>query len=252
MKILIPNNIFCNLFIKSLNFFDEKEINILNASSIVSEVENKNYDLGIIPTLDLLNHHDLFVSSKLGISFSGSLSPAYFYFIPEQRSISSLFLQGDVSTNEIIISKILFKDRFNIDIEINLDTEKIEILKKNYLVVGDMNFNNKYLGKGLSLAEELVDQIGFPYVNFVVVSKDEKSILELNESASNYTVDNSDSLEELLRQLDFENDIKSFIYSNLSSMSFLLKEDDIEGINEILRLPYYHGIIEDITEIQLR
>lgn len=252
MKILIPNNIFCNLLIKSFNFFDDKEINILNASSIVSEVENKNCDLGIIPTLDLLNHHDLFVSSKLGISFSGPLSPAYFYFIPGQRSISSLFLQGDVTTNEIIISKFLFKDRFNTDIEINLDTEKIEILKKNYLIIGDMNFNNKYLGKGLSLAEELVDQIGFPYVNFVVVSKDEKSILELNESVSNYTVSNSDSLEEILQQFDFEKDIESFISSNLPSMSFLLKEDSIEGINEILHLPYYHGMIEDITEIQLR
>lgn len=251
MKVSLPNNIFCNLLLKSFNFFNDKEINYVNVSSISSEVENGNCDLGIIPTLDLLNHHDLFVSSKLGISFTGFPSLAYFYFIPGQRSIKNLFLQGDVSTNEIILSKVLFKDRFNTDVEINLDTEEIEILEKNHLIVGDINFNNKYLGKGLSFADELVDQIGLPYVNFIVVSKNEKSIQELNKSILNSDIVNKDYLKDVLSKFKMNSELYSFLTDNISSLSFLLTDNDIDGINEILRLPYYHGIIDDMIEIQL-
>ena len=33
-------------------------------------------------------------------------------------------------------------------------------------------------------------------------------------------------------------------------MTVLLEEQDVEGIQSLLQLPYYHGVIEDMIEIK--
>jgi hypothetical protein len=43
---------------------------------------------------------------------------------------------------------------------------------------------------------------------------------------------------------------KNFIEENLPKIFFKFDEQEIEGINQLIRLPYYHGMIEDIIEVK--
>jgi hypothetical protein len=38
---------------------------------------------------------------------------------------------------------------------------------------------------------------------------------------------------------------------NLGSIYFQLTDNEIEAINEIVKLPFYHGMIEDVHELKL-
>ena len=116
MKIVIPQNIYGAIL--SLNFPDslKEKVEVKPSSMITSEIVNGNADIGLIPSFDLLNHSDLKISGNFGVSFDGLLSNAYLYFAPEQNRFEKINLRGDVSSNEIILTKIMFQERFNIDV----------------------------------------------------------------------------------------------------------------------------------------
>jgi hypothetical protein len=40
-----------------------------------------------------------------------------------------------------------------------------------------------------------------------------------------------------------------FIKENFNSINYKVDEQDITGINELLKLPYYHGLIKDLIEV---
>ena len=40
-----------------------------------------------------------------------------------------------------------------------------------------------------------------------------------------------------------------FIKENFNSINYKLDEQDVAKINEMLNLPYYHGLIKDIIEV---
>ena len=86
------------------------------ASSISAALDMERNSIGLIPALDILNHRKLVVSSKYGISFEGSLCNTYIYF-SENRSVKSLNITGDVSSSEVILSRILFKEVYNLEVE---------------------------------------------------------------------------------------------------------------------------------------
>jgi hypothetical protein len=37
---------------------------------------------------------------------------------------------------------------------------------------------------------------------------------------------------------------------NISSLILKFDEQDVEGIKQVLRLPYFHGLISDIVEVK--
>ncbi len=43
---------------------------------------------------------------------------------------------------------------------------------------------------------------------------------------------------------------EEYIRKNISSFIFKFDEQDREGIEQILRLPYFHGIVNDIVEVK--
>ncbi|KAB2844186.1 MAG: hypothetical protein F9K45_05190, partial [Melioribacteraceae bacterium] len=113
MKVVIPQNIYAAIFAINLPGEIKNNIKVTASSLIANEIEKGNSDIGLMPTFDLINHKDFFVSGKAALSFDGILSNTYFYFVPGTEKISEIFLRGDISSNEIILSKILFSERFN-------------------------------------------------------------------------------------------------------------------------------------------
>ena len=78
---------------------------------------------------------------------------------------------------DVILSKIIFKELYDSDIEIAIQTKLDAKISGNYLLAGDENFNNARFEKGISIAEEVIDLISAPFVSYILASNN-KNILE--------------------------------------------------------------------------
>jgi len=110
MNIIIPQNIFSTLFALTLPDNQKEKIIIKESSLIVKELEKNKDSVGIIPSFDLLRNPELFVSKKFAISFDGFLSNSYLYFKPEQTTLDKILLHGDISSNDLVLSKFFFQN----------------------------------------------------------------------------------------------------------------------------------------------
>ena len=247
MRIYFPDNVFSRLLTTVIDEEESKEF-LFEPSSILSKKLNDNpHSAALIPTLELLSNKDLFVSQSVGISFEGPLSNSFIYYEPGAKEINKIKLAGDISSMEVILSKIIFKELYDSDIEISIQTKLYAELAGNYLIAGNENFNNARFEKGISLAEEVIDLISAPFASYVLASND-KNLLE----------EYSSKLLPVLDKIEYSNsnfpdnfDFKSleFIKENFNTITYKLDEQDIAGINELLQLPYYHGMIKDIIEV---
>ncbi len=248
--IYFPNNIFSKPIVLNLRGGLKEEVKFSPSSLLSKEIVNNNENVGLIPTTDLINHKELFVSKKFGISFEGSLSNSYIYFKQKEKIVNELNLFGDASSIEAIIGKILFKELYNSEVRIKLIADNLRDANKNLIVIGDKNFDNDLYKNGISLAEEIVDLLSLPFVNYILVSGSEESLRKVETELVSSSQNIYDTFEKMDSLNIFTKETKDYILSNLSSMTVLLEEQDVEGIQSILQLPYYHGVIEDMIEIK--
>lgn len=225
------------------------EYETIPSSVIVKRILKEQNSVGLIPTLDLLSNKDLFISSELGISFDALISNAYIYFKEEQETIDEIFLKGDVTSNEVILSKILFKEFYDVDVKTTLLSQEQPNFNDNLLIVGDENFEKELFLNGLSFAEEIIELINAPYVNFVLAGTSEKVIKEFNSNFKEIlTTGHGEKFDHLFPR--FPETSLNFISVNVQHLVFDFDEQDIEGIKSLLRIPYYHGLIKDIIELK--
>jgi hypothetical protein len=227
----------------------KKDLAFREASILSTELENGNCDLAIVPSCDLLKHPHFWVSSKVAISFDGLLSNAFFYFMPEQNKFSDIFMKGDISTNEIILSKILFKEKYSTDVQIHLETGQVVPGLKNYLMVGDINLEQGRFNSGMSLSDEISEMLFMPYVNFVAVAKERSFLEELHEALKDTDVLIEDNLDKLLKTFEIDENSKETIKNNFNSVYFEMTDAEVEALKELLQLPYFHGITDDMVEV---
>lgn len=251
MTIVIPQNIYAAIYAMQLPDEVKNNTKVLASSLIANEIEKGDSDVGLIPSLDLLNHKDLFVSKKIALSFDGMLSNTYFYFVPGSEKISEVFLRGDVSSNEIILSKILFSERFESNIKLTLDTSEEIDENKNYIITGSDNFGSFDFNKGISFSDQVAEMIDYPYVNYVWVSKNEASLQEFNRYFDEMDKEVEDKIEKILTSMNLGTEINEFISGNLNTVYFEMTENEVAGLHELIKLPFYHGILKDLFELNL-
>jgi hypothetical protein len=250
MNIILPNNIFTRVLSSCFPENLHPQVSFLPSAQITQSIESDNSLIGLIPVMDLLKHKDLIVSDKYGISFEGSLCNSYLYFSKEDRSVSKISITGDVSSQEVILSKILFKEMYGSDIEIEIITDLNKAGNKTLLLIGDENFNKGRFLKGVSFSEIFVDTLSLPFVNYIFASGSKETLESFTK--------NLDGVQSLfyikIEEGNFDTNIssasKEYIKANISSFVFNLDEQDREGINQILRLPYFHGMVNDIVEVK--
>ncbi len=246
--IAIPNNIFMQLLAESVLKNSSEEINYVSSSLALSNLLEDRCDVAIIPSLDLLQHKELFISGRNAISFDGYFSNQYIYFKENEKKIQELYLRGDLSKNEIILSKILFRENYNSDVNIIIDTKSFEIGSKNYLVSGNENFSDNLFKKGISFCDEICDLLDAPYVNYVIASKRRESILEINK----LFVDAENKVENYLKtsaDAKIGKALKTELLNNFNSFYFEMTEIESDSLKEILRICYYQGLAEELFEI---
>jgi hypothetical protein len=250
MNIYFPSNFFSRVIAGQLPPYLQENISFMPASVITTKVMQDDLSLGLIPTTDLIQHNELFVSGKFGISFEGSFCNSYLYYKKDEKKLDTVHLHGDISSLEALFVKILFKEFYNTDIELKLAAGGSEALENNSLVVGDLNMKDSSLFMGISFAEEMIELVNLPFVNYVLASKGDDMIEEFHTYLSeiNEEVDIQPALSGFKFQIS--EDMRNYIASSISSLVYKLDEQDIEGITQLLRLPYYYGIIKDILEIK--
>jgi len=153
-KILLPQNVFSKILLSELNLDASIIVEFQPAALIAKKLLQEENSIGLIPTLDLLTSKDLFISSKIGLSFNALLSNSYIHFKEGQETLEQIFLKGDVTTNEIILSKILFKEFYDVDVTPALVKDETVHINDNTLIVGDENYEKELFLNGLSFSEE--------------------------------------------------------------------------------------------------
>lgn len=251
MKLIIPNNIFATLFLLSIDEKERPEVTVKESSLIVSELENDENSVALIPSLDIIDNRDLFVSTNLGLAFEGLLSNTYIYYLDNNSEVDKVLLRGDLSKNEVILSKILFKERYNIEPEISLDTNQKISEQNNYLITGSENWNSNLYKKGISFSEQTSDILEFPYANFLFASKNENSIKEFNRQFENITKMIIPNLDANLKKIGLGEEVNNFINREIPSVYFEFTAAELEGLKELLQIAYYHQIFDDIFDINL-
>jgi hypothetical protein len=106
------------------------------------------------------------------------------------------------------------------------------------------------IAQQINVSEEIIELISAPYINFVFASESENTLKKFH---SKY----KDIISVLNPTEVFENTNEAF---NLSSKNYLLEnlqhvvydfdEQDLEGMKQLLQLPYYHGIIKDLIDVK--
>lgn len=252
MKIIIPQNIFSALWALTMEKGQQSDL-IMQKSSLISQsLMNDEAELALIPSMDLLTHKDLFVSTKFNIAFDGNISNSLFLFSESETEVTTITVRGDVSTNELVLTKILFSERFDIDINLEIDTSDAGNLDpdKNYLIVGNENFfNGQKLFSKVSFADLLAELINFPYVNYVIASKSEEAIKKFNDSYRQIDTQIEDNISESLKKMELDPTIIGFFEENINTIYFDMTSNEEMGLTELLRLPFYHGISKDIIEV---
>lgn len=250
MKILIPQNIYSAIFAMSLPGEFKNFIEVRPSSVISNELETDDDAVGLMPSMDLYKHKELFVSGQMGLSFDGVLSNAYIYFQPDQVAFKNLMMRGDVSTNEMILSKILFTERYAQDVTLVLDTAPVDFENKNYIIVGNENLDHKPFDRGMSFADQIAALIDYPYVNFVLASKQQGNLIEFGNSVKSLDKRIEDNIENYLSKIELQDELYDGIVSELNSVYFEVTENEREALTEMIKLPFYKGIYEDIIDIK--
>ncbi len=250
MKIIIPQNLYAAIFALVLPDDMKSGLEVLASSLISKEIEQDDNSIGLIPTCDLLTHQELYVSKKFAISFDDILSNSFLYFNQEGNSLSEILLQGDISSNDVILTKILFKEKYDTETNVILDANTEREAGKNYIIVGNENFDLKNFNEGFSFSDQVADLIDFPYVNFVFASKSKEAIEKFNSSLEKLDDKVEDKIDEILDKIDYEEEIRKFIKLNLNSVYYDLTENEVEGIKELIKLTYYLNIVDDMFEIK--
>jgi len=248
-KLFVPQNIFSKILLSELNLPDDFHIQFSDASLISQNLNEDKNSVGLIPTMDLLTFKDLFVSSEIGMSFNGLISNSYIHFKDGQESLEEIFLKGDVTSNEIILSKLLFKEFYDINVKTTLIKNETLHLGENILIVGDENYEKEIFFKGLSFAEEIIELIDSPYVNFIFACSSENVLKDFtNKYRDNFLAGHSEKYEYLLK--GFPQSSLDFINVNIQDIVFDFEDQDLEGIKSLLQMPYYHGILKDMIDVK--
>jgi len=247
-KISLPNNVFGRLIaevVKTKGYATE----LLPSQSLMQAVLTDSVDAGFVPSLELIKHNEeVFTSGTLGITFEEGCSNLFLYF-NNSTSLDEITLVGDVSVNEAILVKTLIKEKYDVDTTLAL-APSYSASQMNSVVVGDFNFSLGIIDFGIDLVEQIVDEIELPYLAYVFVSKDEELLKEINRRLVSTTEEVRDRAESYIASLTLRQEVKDYLLTAFDSLVIDLDEGDNEGLKALLRIPYFHGMVEEITEVK--
>lgn len=249
MKLALPNNIFSRLFAQALPS-DLRDAVMYKESALLAKAINEGAaDIALIPSMDLLKHKEFFVSAEAGLSFDGSLSNSYFYFAEEAKQIGSLVLAGDISSVEAILARIAIHEMYDENVQISISGKSIIDGKQNILISGDSNFEGEQYKHGLDFAEEISELTSLPFVHYVFAGAGKDTVIEFGKRIEGIEPSIYAILENPEWQTAFTQETNNFLRENIQHVVYEFDSSDTQGLEQLIQLTYFHGIIQDIFDI---
>ncbi len=248
IRLGIPQTIFADLFVSAFpkEFFSVTQ---LSNTELLNFLASGQIDLALIPSLEIINEENIFVSKNFGISFDGPLSDDYLYFPKNEKNLSKVALAGTVSLNEVILSKVIFRENYFFEIEQKVLSSLKDAEDSTLIASGDINFANGNFSHGDSFAEYVAEFIDAPYLKFVLVSLSKENIEFVNNNLVRVEEQLMLSVKSLLMKKGFPDEAIIFFLDNLDSVYFELTEIEIEGYEDLRKVPFYYGLTDEIKEI---
>jgi hypothetical protein len=86
----------------------------------------------------------------------------------------------------------------------------------------------------------------------VFASPDKDSLIEFNKQVAAINIDKSieENIGNILANLDIPTQAKEFVKENMDSIYFEMTGNEEDALNELIKLVFYHGIINDIFDVK--
>jgi len=248
LRLGIPDTIFAEIFVSAFpkEFF---AVSRHGNHGLLELLELGEIDLALIPSLEIIGTDNLFVSGKFGIAFDGPVSDDYVYFPKDEKNLAKVGLAGNVSMNEVVLSKVLFLENYNLEIEQKVLSSLKEVEDSTLISSGDINLANGNYTHGESFSELVAEFIDAPYLKFVLVSTVKENIEFVNNQVAGLEEQLEITAKSILEKKGFTRQVSDFITGNFNSIYFELTEIEVNGYEDLRKIPFYYGLIEELKEI---
>ena len=248
LRLGIPNTIFADIFVSA---FPKEFFHVTKHGNheLVELLELGEIDLALIPSLEIIGTDNLFVSKRFGIAFDGPVSDDYIYFPKDEKNLAKVGLAGNVSMNEVVLSKVIFRENYNIEIEQKVLETLRNVEDSTLISSGNINFANENYRYGESFAELVAEFIDAPYLKFVLVSTVKTNLEFVNNQITELEEQLEVLAKSILKKSGFPTVTSEFVMSNFNSVYFELTEIETAGYEDLRRIPFYYGLVEELKEI---
>lgn len=253
MKIIHPDNFFFNILfsIKEIQQSSSKTPSMLLSKKLI----DREADAAFIPVMDLVTHSDFYVSKKIGFGFDGDLSDTFIYYKAGEDDFDTINLSGDVSTTESLLLKFLMKENYEKDIKLQIldpqkSSEEISLFNLNILISGDDNFVGDRFLKGVSFSDEIIETFEIPYIKYLLCANSEEKLHAAENLFENVEEKFFSYCEQKKWENPFSQKFQYYFEENFSRIVLELTPDDIDAALQLVRMPYYHGMVDEIKEIK--
>ncbi len=248
LRLGIPNTIFAEMFVSVFpkEFFavSKHGNHVLLELLTLGEI-----DLALIPSLEIIGTDNLFVSEKFGIAFDGPVSDDYIYFPKDEKNLAKVGLTGNVSMNEIVLSKVIFRENYNLEIEQKVLSTLKDVEDTTLISSGDINLANDNYTHGESFSELVAEFIDAPYLKFALVSTVKENIEFVNNQIAAVEEQLEIISKSVLNKAGFSRKTVDFITGNFNSVYFEITEIEKNGYEDLRKIPFYYGLVEEVKEI---
>ena len=216
-----------------------------------------NLDVGLIPSIEVQRIPRLRVLPDICVAARHEVRSVLLLSRCPPEEIRRVALDQNSRTS-VALLRILLRERWNVDPEYlheRPDPERMLTEADAALIIGDPALKvdrDRYLVH--DLAGEWYALTGLPFVFAVWAVRPEVELPDLSfyfKSSLRYGLSSLDTLvRESSAELNLESsDVREYLTENLS---FFLRQDEIEGLEEFYRRAHHHGLILEPKPIEWR
>ena len=216
-----------------------------------------NLDVGLIPSIEVQRIPRLRVLPDICVAARHEVRSVLLLSRCPPEEIRRVALDQNSRTS-VALLRILLRERWNVDPEYlheRPDPERMLTEADAALIIGDPALKvdrDRYLVH--DLAGEWYALTGLPFVFAVWAVRPEVELPDLSfyfKSSLRYGLSSLDTLvRESAAELNLESsDVREYLTENLS---FFLRQDEIEGLEEFYRRAHHHGLILEPKPIEWR